>query len=180
MIYIDGDKYEILENIGNNLSAEDICIITGGNYDYKFLELKTSAGGLWYSEDIYSFKSGMPEKVTFDCGEANSIRLKNNIFYCEIKRNGTYPFVLCGDGVFRQLGREKLTREDFEARVKNGGEYLDSLAKSGETITEIYTYGHYSYELCGEDFCYMLNNVFGGNRLNYVPEEMRFTYEVIY
>lgn len=179
VIYIDGDKYEILLDGGNPVFDDDMRIISSRNNDYCFLILNHTSGYASYYSDIYGFESGIPEKAFYYDG-ANYITFKNGVFYNEIKYGSAYPFILCEDGKFRQLGREKISREDFEARVKNGGEYLDSLAKSGETITEIYTYGHYSYELCGEDFCYMLNNVFWDNRLNYVPEEMRFTDEVIY
>ncbi len=189
VIYMDGDKYKILETGGNPVAPKQIKIITSGSYD--FLMLFTSAGFLWYSEDIYGFESGMPEKATdFDDEESKSVYCENDIFYLKYKYSYTSkPFVLCGDGVFRQLGREKITRDDFEAHVRNGGAYLDSLAEIGEEITEIYTYGYFNYELCGEDFYYNVysslygdaKGTFQTRRRDRLPEEeVRFTDEVVY
>lgn len=189
VIYMDDDKYKILETGGNPVAPKQIKIITSGSYD--FLMLFTSAGFLWYSEDIYGFESGMPEKATdFDDEESKSVYCENGIFYLQYKGSYTSkPFVLCGDGVFRQLGREKITRDDFEAHVRNGGAYLDSLAENGDEITEIYTYGYFNYELCGEDFYYNVysslygdaKGTFQTRRRDRLPEEeVRFTDEVVY
>lgn len=113
------------------------------------------------------------------------ITFENGVFYCDLKYSGSYPFILCGDGVFRQLGHEKISREDFEVHVKNGGAYLDRLAEEGDEVTDIFTYGHYKYELCGEYFrydTYRVKNVFKTKRYNCsgLPEEVRFTDEVVY
>lgn len=185
LIYIDGGEYKILEKyIAAGADAE---IISAG--EYVFLLSSIGAGATYYCYDIYSFESGMPEKV-IDCDGAKSIDYENGIFYCEIKFNGTFPFVLCGDGKFRQLGREKISREDFEAHVENGGTYLDCLTEIGDEVTDIYTYGYYNYELCGEDFCYRIypsyddsnyiTYVPGTNRISCIPEEIRFTDELVY
>lgn len=185
LIYIDGSEYKILEkNIGDRPDAK---IITAG--EYVFLLSSIGAGAIWYCYDIYSFESGLPEKVTV-CDGAKSIYYQKGVFYCEIKFMGTYPFVLCEDGKFRQFGREKITLEDFEAHVENGGTYLDRLAEIGDEVTDIYTYGHYNYELCGEDFCYIFFRHDGNDKsAAYIPsesrhssitEEIRFTDEVIY
>lgn len=186
VIYFDGDKYEIIINDGNTVYVSDnskIIVISCENIDCRFLMLTSSAGAAWYSEDIYSFKNGMPEKVT-NCDDAHFISYENGAFYINTKFMGTYPFVLCGDGVFRQFGREKISREDFEKHVQNGGEYLDSLAENGEEITEIYTYGYYNYELYGADFCYDVRYYNGFIMERYgsdgVGEEVRFTDEVVY
>lgn len=189
VVYMDGDKHKILETGGNPVGPKQIKIITSGGYD--FLMLFVSAGYSGYSEDIYGFESGMPEKAAdFDDEESKSVYYENGIFYLQYKYSYKFnPFILCGDGVFRQLGREKITREDFEAHVRNGGAYLDSLAENGEEITEIYTYGYFSYELCGKDFYYDMHSplygeakgTFQTKRRDRLPEEeVRFTDEVVY
>ena len=181
LIYTDGGEYRILEKY----VAAGACarVISAGKYI--FLQSYIGAGASYYCDDIYSFENGMPEKVIV-CDGAKSIYYKKGIFYCEIKFTGTYPFILCGDGVFRQLGREKISREDFEAHVKNGGAYLDSLAANGEEITEIYTYGYYNYELYGKGFRY---DVYGRDDSTLLTErhdcdgvrdEFYFTDEVVY
>ena len=184
VVYIDGDKYEILLDGGNPVFDDDMRIISSRNNDYCFLILTHTSGYASYYSDIYGFESGMPEKA-FYYDEANYITFQNGVFYCELKYGGTYPFILCGDGKFRQLGRERISREDFEKHVQNDGKYIDNLAKKGYEVTEIYTYGYYKYELYGEDFrydVYYVNNDFHAMRYGCdgVSEEFRFTDEVVY
>ena len=156
LVYIDGSKtgsdYKVLEK-GINAGA-DASVINAG--EYKFLLVYTGFGAIGYSSDIYGFENGMPEKV-FDIEESKYYNFRNNVFYCEIKYDGMiYPFVLCSDGVFRQLACEKISPEDLEAHVSGGKEFLDSLAEKGEEILEIYTYGYCSYRLYGYDFSYTM------------------------
>ena len=161
LIYIDGSKYKILENSMN--AGADASVITAG--EYTFLMAETGAGAISYFQNIYNFESGMPEKV-FDIEGSHSYEYKNDVFYCNIKYDGlVYPFVLCVDGVFRQLGCEEISREDFEAHMKGGKEYLDSLSEKGDEITEIYTYGFYTYQLCGDNFIYEMTEDDG----QYIP-----------
>lgn len=179
LIYIDGREYKILEKgICRGTPAQ---VISAG--EYVFLLSYIGAGASYYCYDIYSFESGMPEKVTV-CDGAKSINYENGVFFCEIKFMGTFPFVLCEGGKFRQLGREKISREDFEAHVKNGVEYLGSLAENGDEVTDIYTYGYYNYKLYGEGFCYDIHYYNGFITERYgsdgVGEEFRFTDEVVY
>lgn len=179
LIYTDGDEYKVLEKgIGDEPDAQ---VISSG--EYVFLLTSISAGAIWYSEDIYSLKNGMPEKVT-NCDDAHSISYKSGVFYINTKFMGTYPFILCEDGIFRQFGREKISRDDFEKHVENGGKYIDALAENGDAVTDIYTYGYYNYELYGEGF-YCDVHYYGGfilKRYNSdgVIEEKRFTDEVVY
>lgn len=179
LIYTDGDEYKVLEKgIGDEPDAQ---VISSG--EYVFLLTSISAGAIWYSEDIYSLKNGMPEKVT-NCDDAHSISYKSGVFYINTKFMGTYPFILCEDGIFRQFGREKISRDDFEKHVENGGKYIDALAENGDAVTDIYTYGYYNYELYGEGF-YCDVYYYGGfilKRYNSdgVIEEKRFTDEVVY
>lgn len=184
VVYIDGDKYEILVNGCNPVKLDSVRIVSNWTGSFNFLILTHTSGFSWYAGDVYSFESGMPEKALNYDG-ANYITFENGIFYCETKYSGPYPFILCGDRVFRQLGREKISREDFEKHVKNGGEYLDSLAEKGDEVTDIYTYGHYSYMLYGEGFLYDVyrsNRIFKAKRYGSdgVGEEVRFTDEVVY
>lgn len=161
LIYIDGSSYKILDN-GIGAYVESSIIIAG---EYTFLMAETYAGAISYFQDIYSFETGMPEKV-FDIEFSHSYEYKNGVFCCNIKYDGlVYPFVLCVDGVFRQLGFEEISREDFEAHMKGGKEYLDSLAENGDEITEIYTYGFYTYQLCGNNFVYEMTESDG----KYIP-----------
>lgn len=179
LIYTDGDEYKVLEKgIGDEPDAQ---VISSG--EYVFLLTSISAGAIWYSEDIYSLKNGMPEKVT-NCDDAHSISYKSGVFYINTKFMGTYPLVLCEDSIFRQFGREKISRDDFEKHVENGGKYIDALAENGDAVTDIYTYGYYNYELYGEGF-YCDVHYYGGfilERYNSdgVIEEKRFTDEVVY
>lgn len=184
VVYIDGDKYEILVNGSNPVTSDGVSVVSSANGSLCFLILTHTSGFSWYSSDVYGFESGMPEKALHYDG-AGHITFENGVFYCDLKYSGSYPFILCGDGVFRQLGYEKISREDFEAHVKNGGAYLDRLAEEGDEVTDIFTYGHYKYELCGEDFrydTYRVKNVFKTKRYNCsgLPEEVRFTDEVVY
>ena len=178
LIYIDGEKYTVLEShTGRETSAK---VISAG--EYIFLLSYTESGESYYCDDIYSFKRGMPEKATNFYG-AHSIYYENGAFYCESEFWGTFPFVLCGDGIFRQLGFEWISREDFEAQVKNGGAYLDKLAKDGDEVTAIYTYGHYIYMLYGKGFCYNVQYddgfVIERQDSDGIGEGIRFTDDVI-
>ena len=152
LVYIDGSDYKIL---GNGMgAAADASVINAG--EYTFLMVTTYAGAISYFQDIYSFENGMPEKV-FDIGASHGYTYRNGVFYCRIKYDfKDYPLVLCTDGVFRQFGYEKISREDFEAHVNGGKEYLDFLAENDGEITDIYTYGFYSYDLYGDHTIYEL------------------------
>ncbi|MCH5347827.1 MAG: hypothetical protein J1E40_00760 [Oscillospiraceae bacterium] len=154
LVYIDGSEYKILGRCMANAAK----VINAG--EYRFLIINTLSGNTGYDFEIYSFENGMPEKV-FDIEGSESYKFHNNVFYCERKFHGReYPFVLCSDGVFRQFACEEISREDFEAHVYRGKEFLDSLAENGEEILEIYTYGYNEYELYGYDFCY---SIYGHN-----------------
>ena len=156
LVYIDGSKtdsdYKIL---GNGMgAAADASVINAG--ENTFFMVTTYAGATSYFQDIYSLESGMPEKV-IDINRSHAYKYENGVFYCGIKYDDmVYPFVLCKDGIFRQIACEKISHEDFEAHVSGGKEFLDSLAEKGEEILEIYTYGYYSYKLYGYDFRYTM------------------------
>ena len=158
LVYIDGSDYKILEK-GINAAA-DASVITAG--EYEFIMINTGYGAIGYTYDIYGFENGMPKKV-FDIENNKFYTFRDNFFCCEIKYDDMlYPFVLCTDGVFRQLACEKITPEDFVAHMSGGKEYLDSLAENGEEILEIYTYGYFSYKLYGYDFDYSVIDYNGG------------------
>ena len=145
LIYIDGSNYKILMPGIDSVGAEASVIDAG---EYRFL-VTYSTGGSHAWKDIYSFETGMPEKV-FDFSDGHGFDYKDGVFHFMVKYDVMeYPFVLCTDGVFRGFACEKISREDFEAHMSGGKEYLDFLAEKGDEVTEIYTYGYYSYRLCG-------------------------------
>lgn len=182
LIYIDGSEYKILGRCSSDIAR----VIYAG--DYRFMIINTAQGPIGYDFDIYSFENGMPEKV-FDIGGSEYYEFRDGVFYCIRKFHSIkYPFVLCTDGVFRQIACEKITPEDFEAHVGGGKEFLDFLAENGEDVLEIYTYGYNEYELYGYGFCYTIyenNGVYktrrkeiSGSYDGYTPEY--FTEELVY
>lgn len=187
LILTDGSEYEIFVRSCGDISVYNMKIISSG---YLYFPMVTLYSGQWCSMDIYSFENDKPKDILDFHREAHGIGYENGIFLLEIKYTKTiYPFVLCGDGKFRQLGREKISREKFEAHVQNGGKYLDSLAENGETITEIYTYGYYHYELYGEGFRYDIYGNYFADDNTFLTEkvdcdgvhgELYFTDEVVY
>ena len=145
LIYMDGSNYKILVPGADSEGARASAINAG---EYRFL-VTYSTGGTHAWEDIYSFETGMPEKI-FDISDGHSFEYKDGVFHCMVKYDDMrYPMVLGTDGVFREFGCEKISREDFEAHMSGGKEYLDSLAAKGDDVIEIYTYGYYSYYLFG-------------------------------
>ncbi|MCH5194140.1 MAG: hypothetical protein J1F11_09280 [Oscillospiraceae bacterium] len=145
LIYIDGSNYKILMPGIDSVGAEASVIDAG---EYRFL-VTYSTGGSHAWKDIYSFETGMPEKA-FDISDGHDFEYKDGVFRCMVKYDDMrYPMALGTDGVFREFAREKISREDFEAHMSGGREYLDSLAAKGDEVTEIYTYGYYSYYLFG-------------------------------
>lgn len=189
LVFIDGSEYETAAG-GGDIAITDINLILSGGV---YFPMVTYNGGTWQSTCVYSFENNKPRDMVpraIGSGGPYNILYKDNIFYRISKYGQIYkPFVLCEDGKFRQLGREKISREGFEKHVQNGGEYLDSLAANGEEITEIYTYGYYNYELYGKGFRYdVYGNYFADND-TFITErydsdgvhgEMYFTDEVIY
>lgn len=183
-IFIDGNNYEIN---ARDCGITDLTIVSGGGYYFPMVTIDGVAG---QTKFIYSFENNKIKDVLKPIGSGPYTTIfENGIFYLGYKYERTAePFILCGDGVFRQLGREKITREDFEAHVRNGGAYLDSLAENGDEITEIYTYGYFNYELCGEDFYYnVYSSLYGDDkgkflteRRDWIPNEIRLTDEVVY
>ncbi|MBD5140452.1 MAG: hypothetical protein HDT25_03420 [Ruminococcus sp.] len=191
LILMDGSEYTVDTFGCGDISAKKMEIIFCENL---YFPIVTFDGATAQSRVIYTFENNKPQKVLHpnSSGGPHSITYENGIFYLTHKyEDMAEPFILCGDGVFRQLGREKITREDFEAHVRDGGRYIDSLSENGEEITDIYTCGYYSYRLCGEDFCYELYSpLFGENkgkflakRSDNVPDEayfVSFTDELVY
>ena len=185
LVLIDGDECMIdITNVGDIAITDTNLILSSGIY-FPMVVYNESSQEL---ANIYSFEKNEPQVI--GSGGPYNILHKDNIFF----RIGKYghicePFVLCSDGVFRQLGREKISREEFEKHVGNGGAYLDKLAENGETITEIYTYGYYNYELYGENFRYdVCGNFFADDGIfltekadcGDASDESYFTDEVVY
>lgn len=185
LVLIDGDECMIdITNIGDIAITDTNLILSSGIY----FPMVVCNGSSQELANVYSFEKNEPQVI--GSGGPYNILHKDNVFF----RIGKYghicePFVLCSDGVFRQLGREKISREEFEKHVGNGGAYLDKLAENGETITEIYTYGYYNYELYGENFRYdVFGNFFADDGTfltekadsGVVLDESYFTDEVVY
>ena len=187
LILMDGSECEIFVTDCADISLNEMKIILCAGH---YFPMVTYYAGQWYSTDIYSFENDKPKDVLDYHSESHSITYENGVFYLDIRYpKETFPFVLCSDGVFRQLGREKISREEFEKHVGNGGAYLDKLAENGETITEIYTYGYYNYELYGENFRYDVFGNFFADDGTFLTEkadggdasdESYFTDEVVY
>ena len=175
VIYIDGDKHELLIQDINPGFKASVLEFDG----YSFIQLNFYAGAIAYIQDIYSFESGMPEKV-FDIRDSHGIGYENGIFYCYVKYDFTdYPFVFCTDGKFRQLAVEEITPEDFETHVTDGKAYLDTL----DSFEKIYTSGHYWYWFIdGNEMWYLRYNEDGvfeeTKALGYA--DTQFTDELIY
>lgn len=191
LIFMDDSEYEIFSIDCEDIASQDMRV---GSIGKRYFPMVT----LFYSDqrygiDIYSFESNKPQNALNFIDESHIITGENGIFYLYIENeDAPYPFVICEDGIFRQFGREKITREDFEAHIKNGGAYLNRLAEDGDEITDIYTYGYYSYKLYGNGFCYdVYCTVYNDDKYTFltckremcdgqVPLEFRFTDEVIY
>ncbi|MDE5858849.1 MAG: hypothetical protein K2H23_00420 [Oscillospiraceae bacterium] len=189
LILMDGSEYTVDTIDCGDISAAQLKIIFCENLYFPMVNV---GGATWELTYVYSFENNKPQKALECQPHPHSIIYENGIFYLIYKGEYIfYPFVLCGDGVFRQLGREKITREDFEAHVRDGGRYIDSLAEKGYEVTDIYTCGYCNYQLCGEDFCYeVYSPLFGENKGKFlakrsddVPDEsdfIGFTDEVVY
>ncbi|MDE6709287.1 MAG: hypothetical protein K2J76_02220, partial [Oscillospiraceae bacterium] len=189
LILMDGSEY-MADTFGcGDISAKKMEIIFCENL---YFPIVTFDGPTAQSRVIYTFENNKPQKVLHpnSSGGPHSITYENGIFYLTHKyEDMADPFILCGDGVFRQLGREKITREDFEAHVRDGGRYIDSLSENGEEITDIYTYGYYNYELYGEGFRYDIYGKYFSKDNTFLTErrdcdgvhgELYFTDEVVY
>lgn len=108
-------------------------------------------GATFYSGNIYKFSDGEAKLVSGN-GEAGSIKYENGFFVHYQKYEQIYyPVICCKDGVFRQIGKEEISREDFETHVQNGAEYLQKLETQNITINKIETWGHYTYQLTCTD-----------------------------
>lgn len=188
LILMDGSEFTVFVTDCGDISAEQLEIISSGDLHFAMV---TCTGGNAQVRDIYSFENNKPQTVLQPHSSGpHSVEYKNGIFYLTHKYgNMAEPFILCGDGVFRQLGREKITREDFESHVRNGGKYIDSLSENGEEITDIYTYGYYNYKLYGEGFRYdVYGEIFSKNNAllterydcDGVHGDVYFTDEVVY
>lgn len=187
LVLMDGSEY-MIDIIDFGITDMELILNSG-----VYFPMVTYIGPTWKFTNVYSFGKDKPLKISppeKGMGGPYSIIYKDNIFYRTAKYEQIYePFILCGGGVFRQIGREKISREDFETHVQNGGKYLDSLAGNGETITEIYTYGYYHYELYGEGFRYDIYGNYFADDNTFLTEkvdcdgvhgELYFTDEVVY
>lgn len=187
LVLMDGSEY-MIDIIDFGITDMELILNSG-----VYFPMVTYIGPTWKFTNVYSFEKDKPLKISpleKGMGGPYSIIYKDNIFYRTAKYEQIYePFILCSDGKFRQLGREKISREEFEAHVQNGGKYLDSLAENGETITEIYTYGYYHYELYGEGFRYDIYGNYFADDNTFLTEkvdcdgvhgELYFTDEVVY
>ncbi len=174
-VYLDGENYEILMSGGNHHFYASVLEFDG----YSFLKFSTTAGAIAYMDDIYSFESGMPEKV-FEIRDSHAISYENGFFTCYIKYQfAAFPFAFCTDGKFRQFAIEEITPKDFEAHVTDGKAYLDTL----DNLEAIYTSGYYAYWfMCGDEERYLSlngNGVYEETRA-YGYIDTQFTDEFIY
>lgn len=145
-------------------------------------------GATFYSGNIYKFSDG-EAKVVSGNNEAGEVVYKNGFFvHYQKYEQPHYPVICCADGVFRQVGKEEITREDFEKHVKNGAEYLNKLEAQYISINKIETWGHYTYQLsCTErDADFGINITMSDNEAAHVrapyrvANEPQLTEEYIY
>lgn len=145
--YCDGENvYEFSNGCNPNM---EVAVM---DYDgYRFMKVLTTAGAAGFSDDIYSFNDGVPE-IEVNVMASHYFNVCGNVIYCYVKYAFVeYPLIFCEDGKFRWFAVEKITEDDFKARVENGGVYLEKLRSDGKVIKEIHTCGNCLYQLTFED-----------------------------
>ncbi len=148
LIYVDEDGAEI---IAEETGESEILVYAFDDFCYTQIAFYYGMTGI--DTGIYDLRNGFSEPLV----SGTNCEYENGVFYVYNKAEFTdYPVICCADGVFRQTGREEITREDFEKHVKNGAEYLDKLEAQYISINKIETWGHYTYQLTcterGADF----------------------------
>lgn len=146
--YIDGENIFCISDGDGNRS----CYVRAFDFGVKtFVEIDTFAGASTQESVLYSADNGTLEPVILFNG-SSQIGYFDGVIYYWIKYDNfsDYPIVFCEDGKLRQLGKKKITEEDFSAHLENGREYLDFL-KSEKNVTGIYTAGHYQYQIDTND-----------------------------
>ncbi|MBE6901312.1 MAG: hypothetical protein E7478_02450 [Ruminococcaceae bacterium] len=139
----DNDKFYTLFK-GGNVGAS-VNLLQGG--DNVYIMFNSMAGAIGYDADICSYRNGELTRHIQSDGECMLIRLhKDGYLLCSPKYAwATWAAMLCPDGVFRQLGNEEITREDFIAHVQGGEKLLSRMAHKGMEMTSIVTAGYLSY-----------------------------------
>lgn len=182
LIYVDENEAKIMFPEGNYYA-----VTVYDSQNFRYIKIYNEYGSFKFST-IYDFSHG-EAKLVSGKSESRNIDYKNG-FFCHYQQyeNMYYPVICCADGVFRQTGREEITREDFETHVKNGAEYLNKLEAQYISINKIETWGHYTYQLScterGADFginITMSDNGAADVRAPYrVANEPQLTEEYIY
>lgn len=143
LIYVNDGKAEI---VWYDIGDPHITVYDFDDFCYATLHIIYSFSGI--SAGIYDLRNGFSEPLV----SGTNCEYENGVFHVYRKAEFTeFPVICCADGILRQAGREEITREDFEAHVRNGAEYLSKLETQGVDIARIETWGYYTYQLSCTD-----------------------------